>query len=207
MWVGRATVFFVGLSVILALMLGLASTALGANGDFLRLESLKNVATKTTALVGKAATGSSLIVKNPSGGSALDLQVGDLTVDPATKNTAPMKVNSQAKVADLNADQLDGVGATQFAQKLDSGMITLDPTSIPAQSCGFLASDPPGAGDLSNDVVVVTPDSIAANQNLVFGASRANQNPQAFRVRMCNITTSSIDPPSATYYWMIFHLP
>ena len=37
MWVGRATVFFVGLSVILALMLGLASTALGANGDFLRL--------------------------------------------------------------------------------------------------------------------------------------------------------------------------
>ena len=106
----------------------------------------------------------------------------------------------------LNADQLDGVDSTQFAQKLDSGMVTFDPTSIAAQTCGFLVVDPPGAGDISNDVVVVTPDSTAASQNLVFGASRANQNPNGFRIRMCNITTSAIDPLSANYYWMIFHL-
>lgn len=107
----------------------------------------------------------------------------------------------------LNADQLDGVDSTQFAQKLDSGMITFDPTSIAAQTCNHLVIDPPGAGDISNDVVVVTPDSLAASTNLVFGASRASQNPNAFRIRMCNITTSAIDPPSATYYWMIFHQP
>ncbi len=32
MWIGRATVFLVGLAVILALVLGVASTALGADG-------------------------------------------------------------------------------------------------------------------------------------------------------------------------------
>jgi hypothetical protein len=33
MWVGRATVFLVGLSVILALVFGVATTAMGANGQ------------------------------------------------------------------------------------------------------------------------------------------------------------------------------
>jgi len=32
MWVGRATVFVVGLAVILALVLGVATAAFGANG-------------------------------------------------------------------------------------------------------------------------------------------------------------------------------
>jgi hypothetical protein len=37
MWVGRATVFLVGLAVILALVLGAASAAFGANGDFFKV--------------------------------------------------------------------------------------------------------------------------------------------------------------------------
>ncbi len=37
MWVGRATVFLGGLSVVLALVLGVATTALGANGDFFKV--------------------------------------------------------------------------------------------------------------------------------------------------------------------------
>jgi hypothetical protein len=37
MWVGRATAFLLGLAVILALVFGAASTALGANGDFFKL--------------------------------------------------------------------------------------------------------------------------------------------------------------------------
>jgi hypothetical protein len=114
MWLGRATVFLVGLAVILALVFGMTSAAFGANGDFLKLGSLKNVATNTTALVGKVAAGSALSVKNPSGGSALDLQVGDPAADPATKNTAPMKVNSQARVTNLNSDELDGNSSSAF---------------------------------------------------------------------------------------------
>jgi len=107
----------------------------------------------------------------------------------------------------LNADQLDGVDSTQFAQKLDSGVTTLDPISIPAQTCSFLVVDPPGVGDISNDVVVVTPESGVSSADLVFGTARANQNPNGFRVRWCNITTSAIDPIPANYYWMIFHQP
>jgi hypothetical protein len=34
--------------------------------------------------------------------------VGDPAADPATKAVAPMKVDSQAKVANLNADTVDG---------------------------------------------------------------------------------------------------
>jgi len=61
-------VFLVGLSVSLALLLGVASTALAANGHPILLGSLKNAAIKTTALVGKVATGPALSVRNPNEG-------------------------------------------------------------------------------------------------------------------------------------------
>ncbi len=187
MWVGKATVFLVGLAVILALLFGVASTALAHKGEkgFFHIGH-KNVSKAVSTLVKKGA------------GPALNLQVG---------SGPPLAVNSSEKVTNLNSDQLDGVDSTQFARKLDSGMTTIDPISIAAQSCNHLVIDPPGAGDISNDVVMVTPDSVAANLNLVFGTARASQNPNAFRIRFCNITTSAIDPPSATYYWMIFHQP
>ena len=106
MWVGRATVFLVGLCVILALLLGLASTALAANGHPMLLGSLKNAATKTTALVGKVSSGPAFSVRNPNGGTALDLQV--------SSGQAPITLNSSQKVTNLNADQLDGKSDTDF---------------------------------------------------------------------------------------------
>ena len=118
MWVGRATVFLVGLAVILALLFGVASTALGKNGQALILGKGDNVATKVTGLIGKVATGSALVVKNPSGGSALELRVGDPAAAPSTKTTAPMKVDSEAKVANLNADELDGEDSEAFQQRV-----------------------------------------------------------------------------------------
>lgn len=118
MWVGKATVFMVGLAVTLALVFGVASTALGKDGQALILGKATNTATKVTGLTGKIATGSALAVKNPSGGSALDLSVGDPTADPATKTVAPMKVDSQAKVANLNSDQLDGLDSTALQSKV-----------------------------------------------------------------------------------------
>ena len=142
MWVGRATVFLVGLAVILALVFGIASRALGANGGGFILGKAANTATKVTGLVGKVATGSALVVKNPSGGSALDLSVGDPTADPSTKTVAPMKVNSQKVVTNLNADKLDGLDSTQFmrdcmlrdAKDLDgSGAIDINEIRMCAQ--------------------------------------------------------------------------
>ena len=51
-WVGRATVFLVGLAMILALLFGMASTAFGANGGNFILGSLNNTATAITKLTG-----------------------------------------------------------------------------------------------------------------------------------------------------------
>ena len=76
MWVGRATVFLVGLAVILALVLGLASTAFGANGGSFILGKT-NTVNATTTLVGSVA-GPSLLIDNNSTDAAattLDLQV------------------------------------------------------------------------------------------------------------------------------------
>jgi hypothetical protein len=58
-----------GLALVMALLFGVASTALAGNLDPLRIGSLKNVATKVTGLIGKVTTGEALVVKNPSGGA------------------------------------------------------------------------------------------------------------------------------------------
>jgi hypothetical protein len=103
MWLGRATVFVVGLAVILALVVGVASTALGANGGNFILGSLNNSATAITKLTGTVGGNPALRVSNPStatGSTALDLQVAT--------GKAPMKVNRTTKVTNLNADAVDG---------------------------------------------------------------------------------------------------
>ena len=111
MWIGRATIFLVGLAVILALVLGAASVAFGADGKPFILGKATNAATKVTGLIGKVATGSALVVKNPSGGSALDLQVDG--------GQAPLKVNPEAGTAtNLSADELDGEDASAYQHRV-----------------------------------------------------------------------------------------
>lgn len=114
MWVGRATVFLVGLAVILALVLGLATSALGATGQNFILGKVKNTAETPTGLVSTLADAakSALIVTNKSGGPALDLRVGNAEL-PANV-VAPMKVNSNRVVTNLNADRLDGLDSSEF---------------------------------------------------------------------------------------------
>ncbi len=77
MWVGRATVSLVGLAVILALIFGVVSTAMGANGDQFILGKAANTATKSTGLVGSIVdtTKAALSVRNTKGGPARGLQV------------------------------------------------------------------------------------------------------------------------------------
>jgi len=92
MWVGRATVFVIGLAVILALVLGMATAAFGANGDFFK--------------VGKSNFASAVSVLDKSGpGPALSLLVD---------SGAPLAVNSSTKVSRLNADKVDGLDASQL---------------------------------------------------------------------------------------------
>ena len=95
MWVGRATVFLVGLSVIGALVLGVATAALGANGDFFK--------------VGRDNFASAVSVLDKSGaGPALRLLVD---------SGPPLAVNSSARVANLNADKLDGKDSSGLVPK------------------------------------------------------------------------------------------
>src|SRR5919107_4650601 len=113
MWVGRATVFTVGLAVTLALMLGIATVALAAvPGDPFKLGRINTINTIST-LVGSASS-PMLRIDNNGSGAALDLQV-----EPGK---APMRVNSGTKVANLNSDTVDGYDSFdfyQFGEKVD----------------------------------------------------------------------------------------
>ena len=113
MWVGKATTFCVGLAVVLALILGAASAALAAlPGDPFKLGQTNRVDRLTT--LASALAGPVLRVDNDGSGSALDLRVGDPAALPATKSVAPMKVDSQARVSNLNSDKLDSKSAQDF---------------------------------------------------------------------------------------------
>ena len=108
-WVGRTASMVLGLALVLALILGVATTAMGANGQNFILGKATNAATKVTGLVGNVDGGAALRVTNPNTGTndtALDLRVQN--------GEAPMMVNSAGKVANLNADQLDGEDSAGF---------------------------------------------------------------------------------------------
>jgi hypothetical protein len=91
-----------GLAMTLALMLGGATTALAAvPGDPFKLGRV-NTINALTSLVGSVNNAMIKVDNNSTGTSATAL---DLQVEPGK---APMMVNSQTKVANLNADTLDG---------------------------------------------------------------------------------------------------
>ena len=140
MWVGRATVFMIGLSVIMAVVLGAATTALGATGQSFIL-GRTNTAETPTALVGTLADAakSALIVTNKSGGPALELRVGNATTPANT--VAPMKVNSNKVVTNLNADKLDNLhsSALMRASTYEAQTIVSDNSTDPTNQTFGLA--------------------------------------------------------------------
>lgn len=112
MWVGRATLWPVVIAIMLVVVFGAppASAHTGYKGLFHL--GHKNVSGAVSTLVGKVATGSALVVKNPSGGSALGLQVNE--------GQAPMTVNAEAgKATNLSADELDGKDSSAFLGKTE----------------------------------------------------------------------------------------
>ena len=124
MWVGKATVFLVGLAVILALMFGVASTVSAHTGNkgFFHLGH-KNVS--------KAM--STLVKQGP--GPALSLMV--------QSGQPPMKVNSTGKVTNLNADRLDGKDSSQLATKTSEAWHEIGAQGEPAFGGGWSNATPP----------------------------------------------------------------
>ena len=113
-WVGRTASMVFGLALVLALMFGVATTALAGTGIGATFNlGQKNTVDRLSQLVGSTA-GAMFKVDNNGTGTAVDLRVGSPTDDPATKTVAPMKVDSQQVVTHLNADELDGKDSAAF---------------------------------------------------------------------------------------------
>jgi hypothetical protein len=112
MWVGRATVFLVGLAVILALLFGAASAAFANNNDNFILGVLTNRATDITRLTANVSGGPALQVINnntDAGSKALQLNVASGKPPLSIQATGG---GNPGKAINLNADKVDGVSLT-----------------------------------------------------------------------------------------------
>ncbi len=121
-----------GLALVLGLVFGLASMALGAKGDYFILGE-NNLAAALTRLEGDVQ-GSAMEVVNTDTGdddTALTLKV--------QRGEAPMLVNSSEKVPFLNADRLDGFEPSEI--KGAKAYATVVPSKIgPGGTAGSLLS-------------------------------------------------------------------
>ncbi len=156
MWVGRATVFLVGLAVVLAVALGVATSTLAAvPGDPFKLGRV-NAVDRLTTLIGNAP-GAMLRVDNDGFGTALDLRVGASSAAPTAKVVAPMTVDSQAKVANLNADEVDGMDSARFMRNFAHRIVTRSPSDSSTPK-DVTASCPEGERAVSGGASIERPE-------------------------------------------------
>jgi hypothetical protein len=168
MWVGRATVFVVGLAVVLAVVLGVASAALAGTGvgSTFNLGNL-NTVNKISRLVGSTDNAMLRVDNNNAGTNATAL---DLQVEPGL---TPMQVNSSTQVSNLNADLVDGRSASSFVANSTyrlgqgqerAGSELSDGSKVLSQSCltgDRLLSGGPASVNVNSDVL----DSFAQDTN------------------------------------------
>ena len=101
-----------GLAVMLAVTVGLASTALAGTGVGDRFDLGKvNTVNAISSLVGNVAGPSLKIDNNSTGSGATALR---LEVEPGKP---PMSVNSTTEVQGLNVDSLDSRNSSEFLQE------------------------------------------------------------------------------------------
>jgi hypothetical protein len=108
-WVGRTASMVFGLVLVLALVLGAATMALAAvPGDPFKLGKVNRINDALTALIG-SHSGAMMAIDNNS--TATSARALDLRVE---QRRVPMTVNSDRKVANLNADKIDGLDSTEI---------------------------------------------------------------------------------------------
>jgi hypothetical protein len=200
-WLGRGMAMTVGVAVMLALAVGMASTALAGTGMGARFDLGKvNTVHALSSLVGSVA-GPSLKIENDSnasGATALELRVD--------AGKPPMKVNSRAKVNNLNSDRIDGKSARDLARVASfTGASPLPigtdgkvaTTKITAPTQGFLVID------ASSNVINVSESDLVAcslqvDNKFATGSARQielNANQFANRREICS--TNSVVPVAA----------
>ena len=142
--VGRATVFAVGLAVILAVVLGVASSALAANGNpFLLGKS--NLASKASTLV-RSGVGPALglrvgvdqapLVVNPEAGTATNLSADELDGKDSGAFLGRTEKAATAATAD-DANTLDGVDSSAFARTTSEAWRQVGAAGQPAFGLGL----------------------------------------------------------------------
>ncbi len=161
-WLGRATVFLVGLAVILALTVGAVSRATAHTGSAgLFHLGHSNAARALSGLVGTVSGGMLQVTNNSTAATATGVGVTNKSsASPAVKATnagggpalglnvasgkAPMTVSAGAdKVANLDADKVDGKSSEQFANAAHahSGADVTSGTVAEARIDGSIARD------------------------------------------------------------------
>jgi hypothetical protein len=160
MWVGRITVFMVGLAVILAVVPGLASAALagtgvGANFNLGKLNTVNQI----SRLVGSTDNAMLRVENNSAGTNATALE---LRAEPGH---APMRVDSSTAVTNLNADLVDGRSASSFVANSTyrlgqgqerAGTVLGDGSKVLSQSCltgDRMLSGGPASVNVNSDVL------------------------------------------------------
>ncbi|HYP21267.1 MAG TPA: hypothetical protein VEY08_14440 [Chloroflexia bacterium] len=137
--VGRAATSVVGLAVVLALSVGVASSALAGTGVGATFNlGQTNTVNAVSKLVGSVAAPSLQIDNNAKvNATALELQ--------AEAGKIPMKVDYQSKVALLNVDKLDGQDAGAFVAArtyvVDKDLPLLGGGSVVSEAVGCDAGD------------------------------------------------------------------
>lgn len=117
-----------------ALFISLGTVGYAANGGSFLL-GLINSATQRTFL-GANFNGTAMQVSNTSTGAAATA----LTLSVAVGHP-PLKVNSTTKVANLNADRLDGVDSSAFALSASEGWHYVGDTNEPPFQAGWVNYD------------------------------------------------------------------
>jgi hypothetical protein len=112
-WVGRTASMVFGLALVLALLLGVATMALATvPGDPFKLGQVNRINDALTTLTG-SRSGPMMAIDNDS--TANNARALDLRVEP---NRAPMVVNSDERVTNLNADKVDGQDSSEIGREL-----------------------------------------------------------------------------------------
>ena len=116
-WVGRTASMVFGLALVLALIVGVATMALGANGQPFILGQ-NNSATALSRLTGNVNGSAMQVVNNNVDANDTALTLSVQTGEP------PMRVSSSKLVNNLNADQVDGQEASDLAEPRGYAHIT-----------------------------------------------------------------------------------
>lgn len=113
MWVGRTAATLFGLALVLALVFGVATTAIGATGGNFILGK-PNAASTPSSLAASIAKPTLTLINKSTDAAATALNINVAAGQP------PLKVNAAAGTATgLSADELDGRDSSEFATGID----------------------------------------------------------------------------------------